>query len=133
MKAPTAEVDRESRRAAFSLVRGYLRREVSNDELVDRWPVSGDPALREISHAIWCTYDDLYEHLYRGGSDELLERCASFLESDEPYRWRVPKRWLHVVFMPLGMITFGQLWRLLPADPLESPQWPLAFDVSDAT
>lgn len=111
-------VDTQQRRLAAELLRGFIEGRITNDALDNGWP-SGhrDPALRQIFSSVWACYDDLHRHFFDGSPETraLLERCAEFLESDEPYAWPEPNRLLILLSTPLALLTFGLsnrvLWR----------------------
>ncbi len=86
-------IDPTARRAAARLIREFGDGVITNDQFVDQWPKSPDPALDEISQRLWFTYDDLREHKLAGRfalkpeAHEYYRRCAMFLDLDRPYPW----------------------------------------------
>jgi hypothetical protein len=121
-------VDQAARlRAADVLVR-YRAREITNDMLERAWPSSSDPAIAEIEHAVWLTYDDLHEHLADGSSNQLLDRAIAFLKTAEPYAWPAAKRWQRIALLPLSLATRGWVDRLFWPSPIDSNSWPFASE-----
>ena len=121
-------VDQAARlRAADVLVR-YRAREITNDMLERAWPSSSDPAIAEIEHAVWLTYDDLHEHLADGSSNQLLDRAIAFLKTAEPYPWPAAKRWQRIALLPLSLATRGWVDRLFWPSPIDSNSWPFASE-----
>lgn len=121
-------VDQPARlRAADALAR-FRAREITNDMLEREWPSSSDPALAEIEHAVWLTYDDLHEHLADGSSNQLLDRSIAFLRTTEPFPWPVAKRWQRIALLPLSLATRGWIDRLFWPSPIDSSSWPFASE-----
>ena len=89
-------IDSEARHKAAAVLRMFAAREITNDELERRWPSGKDNALEGIRLAIWYVYDDLSEHRHHSDpeADDLLSRCADFLNTNAEHRWPLPRRWL---------------------------------------
>ena len=86
-------VDRAARDNAALLIRRYMAGQITNDALWKAWPVSKDPAIREIWNIMWMQFDDLYEHstvganaLWPSTRRELL-RWILFLDTNQPFEW----------------------------------------------
>jgi hypothetical protein len=85
-------IDRHSRNLAADILRAAKSGKITNYEIEDQWPKSGDKALIYIAQRIWLCYDDLKKDLFKIDSNDeetrsLIERCISFLESEEEYQW----------------------------------------------
>lgn len=113
-------VEPERRRVAARLIRAFVARKITNDELDDQWPLGpGDPALNEIFRFVWVHYDDLTTHHFGGdgASAAGLLRCAKFLETDLPYVWTGPHWAIRGLATLLGLLTLGlanRLWDPAP-------------------
>ncbi|SRR6266849_2737105 len=88
-------VNRKKRDLSSSLVRRYLACEITNDDLVNNYPIRerDDPAIAAIYDALWGFWDDRYTHTLSGKHEldpparALFERCIAFLNSDLEYEW----------------------------------------------
>jgi hypothetical protein len=117
-------VDVEGRGRAVALLENFLAARISNDELEDSWPTDSlDPALEEIRRAVWLTYDDLHEHLGPTADHGLIDRCAAFLRTREPYRWPIPKLWQRIVGACVSIMTLGRVELALAGPRVDEP-WP---------
>jgi hypothetical protein len=109
-------IDRPARQRAASLVRRFAAGNLTNEELDDRYPESGDRAVRAVKRRIWFYSDDLREHRLTGPDrptpEQLatLEQCALFLESERPYEWPRHPAGGH---LPVPMLLFPPAWPLL--------------------
>ena len=119
--ASATRVDTGSRRVAARLLREWVNRSITNDQLADAWPRSHDRALGDIWAMVWGTFDDLSEHRFSGDGSGLLIRCAAFLETDQPYVWRQPRLLLRLLLVPVGLLSLGAVGRLFDDPP---PSWP---------
>ena len=114
-----------AREKAAELIERFLAKPITNDELEDSWPLApSDPAIEEIRHAVWLTYDDLEEQLGPSGGHELLRRCANFLRSDEAYAWPVPRRWQRVLATLVSIGMLGIVKLELPGLSITDESWP---------
>jgi hypothetical protein len=125
-------IDSTARQRAAAVLRMFTAGEISNDELERRWPIGKDDAVDGIRLAIWYVYDDLWEHRYHSSpeADDLLSRCADFLNTNAEYRWPVPRRSLILASLPLSILTFGLANRLLWRKYDFPAHWP--FDTQSA-
>lgn len=86
-------IDRTARDKAASLAQRFMCGEITNDDLIERWPDrSNDAAIRAVQDALWFLYDDRKTH--RVDLSEVtpeiwdeVSRCILFLRSDLPYEW----------------------------------------------
>jgi hypothetical protein len=125
-------IDSEARHKAAAVLRMFAAREITNDELERRWPSGKDNALEGIRLAIWYVYDDLSEHRHHSDpeADDLLSRCADFLNTNAEHRWPLPRRWLILASLPLSILTFGLANRLFWRKYDFPAHWP--FDTQSA-
>jgi hypothetical protein len=105
------------------LIERFMRSEISSDQLEEQWPQSDDVAIEQIRLAVWYTYDDLYDHRGPLGDREMLQRCAAFLRTSQPYTWRVPTVWERLVGTSVGIATLGLVKFKSTGPELDAP-WP---------
>src|SRR6266852_509850 len=109
-------VNRKKRDLSSSLVRRYLACEITNDDLVNNYPIRerDDPAIAAIYDALWGFWDDRYTHTLTGKHElnpearALFERCIAFLNSDLEYEWP-PLEWRSFSQALLRLIGFGKI------------------------
>jgi len=84
--------DNRYRKICSALIERWLEGTITNLEFDDQWPWnSADPGVLDIGKELWRYYDDFDESTLTPQtlSEEqrtILERCARFLKSDEPYQ-----------------------------------------------
>ena len=103
-------IDRDSRNLAASLVDGFARGTISNDQIEDSWPQSADRALAQIEWYVWSTCGDAEE--YRIDPEHLdenlratYERIILFLRSSLKYEW--PELRVTTASVVVAMATLG--------------------------
>ena len=86
-------IDRKARDQAAAALRLFISGQITNDDFVDRYPVSPDPAIAAFASAIWPYYSDTQEHRmtgkYRLSATERrrIALWILFLDSDRDYVW----------------------------------------------
>ena len=76
------------------MLRQYFRQQITNDELVAKFPSNdNDKALQPIKDVVWLFYSDSYTHYMFDATKakleirNLFERCVLFLDNDYEYEW----------------------------------------------
>ncbi|MCC6338154.1 MAG: hypothetical protein IT380_29695 [Myxococcales bacterium] len=116
-------MDAEARARAADLLNSFLEGQLTNDELERKWPSSSDPAVEEIRRAVWLTYDDDRKQFGPTSGHELIQRCAAFLRTTEPYSWPVPRFWQRALGACVGVMTLGAVKLRLAGPSVDAP-WP---------
>jgi hypothetical protein len=107
-------VDKLARRQAAEAIRHFLGGRITNEEFLNRYPHSKDPAIWALDDTLWGFYDDLEEHTLTGRfavPRELREqviRWIMFLHTDEEYCWpRITAPGMRAYYRPswLGRVT----------------------------
>lgn len=86
-------IDRKARDEAAVMLRRFIGGQITNDDFVDRYPVSSDPAIAAFASAIWPYYSDTHQHSmigkYRlsGSERRRIVPWILFLDSDRDYVW----------------------------------------------
>lgn len=87
-------VNREKRAVARRLLEGFLKREITGEELANSYPRdSADAAMGAIYERLWGYWDDgdtrrsSPQGQLQGEDRALFERCIAFLDSDLVYEW----------------------------------------------
>lgn len=86
-------IDRKARDEAALALRRFIAGQISNDDFVDRYPQSRDPAISAFASAVWPYYSDTHEHWmtgkYRLSASERrrIMLWILFLDSDRDYVW----------------------------------------------
>lgn len=89
-------IDRNNRNLAASNLRALIEGRITNEEFMQRFPKSSDPALRAILQFAWGQFSDLRVHTVTGrdapppDQRARLERCLLFLQTDLPFEWPLP-------------------------------------------
>jgi hypothetical protein len=108
-------VDRRSRVIGATVLRDFIDGRITNDEFMEKFPRSTDPALNAILEFTWMQFSDLRVHKLAGhdaptfGRRALLERCCVFLKTELEFEWPLPKH--PVAWGLLQIITFGLRFR----------------------
>lgn len=113
-------IDRASRDALAELARHFVAGRITNRELEDRLPRSGDCAIREIWwNALWGLYDDFHKHRLVGRyyipreSRPDLARCILFLKTDLEYEWTSYSPKPRILTGLLSVLTLGVANRIM--------------------
>ena len=117
----TTLIDRTSRTNLAESLRHLAAGVISNDAFERRLVRhSHDAAVRQVfSEGAWNLYSDLREYCLTG-SDRLSDtartevaRWILFLKTNLPYEWPVIPAWVRLALVPLNLITFGLVGRLI--------------------
>nr|WP_047578179.1 hypothetical protein [Methylobacterium sp. ZNC0032] len=86
-------IDRQARDEAALALRRLIAGQISNDNFVDRYPVSRDPAIAAFADSIWLYYSDTHEHRLTGrhrlsaSERRQIMLWILFLDSNRDYVW----------------------------------------------
>lgn len=106
-------IDRIARDKAARLLRRFFAGNLTNFQLIARWPKSEDAAIHAIESTVWCFYDDFQEHRMRGTwkiSRQDRRTCARwilFLYSSNEYGWP------EISFPGIRPLKFGWLSKII--------------------
>jgi len=116
-------IDRDARNKAAYLIRRYSTGHITNDDLVNEFPVSNDPVIGALDDHMWNLYDDMNTHHAKGrhrlskSEKKNIARVILFLSSDIEYTYPKDSRIVspgYLGYFLLNIFTLGLLVKFYP-------------------